>query len=253
MKRAVMFCATLVIAIATGFASNVKKEYPLGSFTGINLQGPTKVFVTHGKSTAVKAEGPQELINKLEVFVDGTNLVIRTKKGESYKTRRDYYVQFFVEIPSLDQLTLSGSGDMILRDKMEWGSDVTMSLSGSGDLKIGQIKTQKLNIVVNGSGDIEFKNIVSTSLKVKVLGSGDIKIGGGVVQQADYNVVGSGDIKAQNLQSENVNANITGSGDIRCYAKKSISGRVFGSGDVVYGGKPSGVNVSKNGFSSSKK
>lgn len=250
MKRAIMFCATLVIAIATGFASNVKKEYSLESFTGINLQGPTKVFVTHGKSAVVKAEGPQELIDKLEVYVDGSNLVIRTKKGASFKTRRDYYVQFFVEVPSLDQLAVSGSGDIILQNKMEWRSSVSMIVNGSGDLKVGQVNTQKLNLAINGSGDIELKNIVSTSLKAQIKGSGDLEIDGGEVLQAEYNIIGSGDIKAQSLKVDNVNASITGSGDIRCYAKKSISGKVIGSGDVVYAGKPGKVNVSKNGFSS---
>lgn len=272
MKRVVLFCTALMFVITTVFAANVKKEYTVSNFQGIQLFSSPDVIVTQGSIAKVSAEGPQELIDKLEISVKNGELIIRPKNNQDFnlQTRRDYYVKIFVQVPSLNNLSISGSGDILIKNQMNWGTSVTLSIKGSGDIEVNQIDTKNLKLAVSGSGDIEvgtiqaaavessvqgsgdvkIKRINSTQLKASTIGSGDIEVKSGKVKEANFSVSGSGDIKAENVKADKVIASIAGSGDIKCYADQSISGKVVGSGSVTYDGKPRNVNVSKKGFKS---
>lgn len=273
MKRTILLCATLVLAVIATFAANGKKDYIVGNFTGIQLTGSPTIIVTQGKTTSVKAEGPQELIDLLEIKVDGKDLIVKQKSKSKIRffgrnNMDNNYVKVYVEVPSLQTLSISGSGDIIVKEGMKWDSSTSMSISGSGDIEVALVNTESLNLylkgsgdidiktvkvkyldaTVSGSGDIEVRNTDASTVKAYVKGSGDIDFKAGKAKQAEYKVSGSGDIHAHNLKVDQVNAEVSGSGDIRCQAKQSISGKVSGSGDVSYSGKPNQVNVSKKGF-----
>ena len=59
---------------------------------------------------------------------------------------------------------------------------------------------------------------IGRSAKLSISGSGDIEIGDGTVASGDYSITGSGNIDAEKLAAQTINASIAGSGDIDAQA-----------------------------------
>jgi hypothetical protein len=124
--------------------------------------------------------------------------------------------------------------------------DVTVSISGSGDIENSGLQCGDLKVSITGSGDIELKNINASDVDAHISGSGDIQLKGKALK-ADYSITGSGDIAADGLLTEEVKARTSGSGDITCYASQSIEANRTGSGSIGYKGNPTKVDISKKG------
>ena len=270
MKKSITLIAFLILAVCTSFAASVKKNYSVGDFSDVQMYGMAKLVVSKGTTVNVRVEGDEELVNLYEVRVEGKKLVIKpkNKNGKQNTWGINKKIQFFVELPQLNNLSLLGSGDVIIKDKVQWGmkssvqlsgsgditvgklnvSDFGLTLIGSGDIEVNSITANTFNTEIRGSGDVKVKNLSATKVNAQLKGSGDITLSKGKISQADYKIAGSGDIEAGGIITENVTAFIAGSGDISCYASQSISGNVTGSGIVSYKGKPSRVDISKKGF-----
>lgn len=274
MKRMISLLTICILTTFVSSAANISKEYQVGKFTGITVTGIPTVIITNGDGkSSVAAEGPSELIEKLELKVDNGNLNIylegaKNKKNTLRELVTEPLIKVYVEVDFIDNLMVKGSGDILLEEDINWAKNVTLGITGSGDINIENLITSHANIQVTGNGDINIKDVEVDELKSSIKGNGDIKIakikaelieatiqGNGDIEfksgnsiRALYNIKGNGDIRAKRLKVDNIEAEIKGSGDIRCQALKSISGTVDGNGTVIYSGKPKQVNVSKKGF-----
>ena len=92
-----------------------------------------------------------------------------------------------------------------------------------------------------GSGYIEIKNLAGTVFEFELNGSGDFWAGGSV-EELDIELNGSGDIDTKDLQAREVYVTINGSGDAEVTALDSFTGKINGSGDIVFYGKPEQVS-----------
>jgi putative autotransporter adhesin-like protein len=99
----------------------------------------------------------------------------------------------------------------------------------------------------NGTHDISYQGVSSTNLKLNFLGSVDF-YADGKVSTLDIDINGAGDIKVKNLKSDNVLLRISGSGDVTTTALRSLSVSIFGSGHVVYFGKPELIEQNISGI-----
>src|SRR3546814_11989805 len=73
MRRAVL-ALILLAAAAPGAAA--ERSYTIGSFDRVRVSGPFEVRLTVGGSPRARAEGERELIDQVEVRVDGNKLVV---------------------------------------------------------------------------------------------------------------------------------------------------------------------------------
>lgn len=109
---------------------------------------------------------------------------------------------------------------------------------GSGTFEIQTpIESPEISLSVTGSGQIKAESVTCGVLEASVGGSGDILVSGNV-GFADLSVQGSGEIRALGLKAESGNAIVTGSGEIRCNVEKELKTVLTGSGKVYYEGKP---------------
>jgi hypothetical protein len=100
------------------------------------------------------------------------------------------------------------------------------------------IETPNLDaLTINGSGDAELIDLKSTALVIAINGSSQIKAAGSA-DSLTMSIAGSGEINAQHLVSDSVTASIEGSGAMQVNARKSLSASVSGSGSVHYYGHP---------------
>lgn len=223
----------------TGSKNYLTKKVEVGHFNEIKLMGSADVTYHQGPQNYIEIYGSDNIIPLLETYVDGNALIIKYKKNVTIRNGKLEVKVFSAE---LNKLTINGSGDVCFANGLKTSKDISLCINGSGDIKGKGFKCKKMAISINGSGDVALQQIESKECIASIAGSGDINLSG-KASNAEYKIAGSGDIEAVNLKSDNVSAKTVGSGSIRCYAGKSLTARVTGSGDISYRGNPQEIDA----------
>ncbi len=114
--------------------------------------------------------------------------------------------------------------------------NLTLRLSGSGQIECTQIEAISAVLDFEGSGNIDCAVDVE-DLSSKIEGSGDINIDGSALN-SELQVIGSGRQRAGQLNTDVCTAYISGSGIIDTDVNNSLDVTIIGSGTVNYFGNP---------------
>lgn len=187
-----------------------QRSFDVGRFDHVRLAGPHDVIVTVGGPSAVRAEGDAAALERLVVRVEDGRLVIDTRRGWSGQSGR---VTVHVTAPSLQAAEIAGSGNM----------------------RVGALRTARFSGSVAGSGNLLLDRIEADAADFDISGSGDVRASGRV-RQAALGIAGSGNVDLAELESETANVSIAGSGNARLRASRTAAVSVMGSGDVTIDG-----------------
>ena len=184
--------ATLIPLVATS-AQAATKSYSITDVSRLRIAGPFDVHVHVGASSSVHATGPQEAIDRLSVEQHEEVLVIKPLPGGWGGWPMGFHGKLVVDVtmPSLDQAAVTGSGDTTV-DRVK-GEALTLALSGSGSLSVAGIQVTQLNATSTGSGTLDLAGRV-VGAKAVLTGSGDLKAGQLLADDAVANLVGSGNL-----------------------------------------------------------
>jgi hypothetical protein len=201
-----------------------RRDFPVGAFQAVALEGSHDVVVTVGGEPSVRAEGDAEAIERLDIRVENGSLKIGTRRdSESWFGRHRGGVTVYVTAPALN----------------------AASIAGSGDLRVDRVQGQSFNASVSGSGDMEIAALRARQASFSVSGSGGVRAAG-EAEQAEISVAGSGSLALDGLQTRRASVSIAGSGDVALQASETVDGSIVGSGDIeVRGGAR--CSVSKTG------
>lgn len=227
---AIFLCAAPLAACsaeAQDGGSSASRKFDVASFSSVVSAGPHNVVVQVGPAASVRAEGPEDQIERLEIGVAGSDLRIGTRKGNwSFGSKRKP-LTIYVTTPSLAGAEVAGSGNIRI-DKVAGGRFVAET-AGSGDIDIASLRVDDARFAINGSGGIRAAGSAGRA-KVAISGSGDADLAGVETRTATVSVVGSGNVSARATDTANVS--IMGSGDVtlggsaKCKVSKMGSGRV---------------------------
>ena len=212
-----LFASCSIGACVSGKGSVVKRGLNVEPFHGIIVQGSVDVRVSTATVQRVEVEGQENLVGLVEAVVKDGIWTIRT--SDCYRTEKPYIVH--IQVPTLDKVSVQGSGDV---------------------LGIGTLETGFMDLSVQGSGDVELM-LKATTVQTSIQGSGTIKLSGtcGVLRAE---VQGSGDVKSGNMTTANAFANVIGSGDITVRVTGTLDAQISGSGDIRYKGTPAEIKKS---------
>jgi len=188
-----------------GSGDLVTETRDMKDFTRIKLSGSMDLYITAGKDYEVKLTFDDNLIDLIETEVRGKTLKIWSY--ESYNSSRGCRID--ITVPALEEVQLSGSGDIEIYDLK--GDMFEYTVSGSGDLQVSG-EVDEVEIKVSGSGDVDARELKAADVYVRVSGSGDVRVFAS--ESFDGKVSGSGDITFYG-DPEHVSRHVSGSGDIR--------------------------------------
>ena len=174
-------------------------------FTGVELAGVNNVVVHVGDPQSVVVSADDNLIDRVTTEVQSGTLVVGNTPG-SFSTKSEMSVE--ITVPTLDALTLAGSGNIVV-DGIE-ARNLKVDLPGSGTLT-GKGTATRLDVAVGGSGVVQFLQLVATDVQAAVSGSGSMFIT--ATSSLDASVSGSGAIVYAG-DPQDVTKSITGSGAI---------------------------------------
>ena len=187
----------------SGVAATEARE--VSAFQSIDLAGSNNVVVRVGEKQSVVVKADDNLLDRVTTEVNSGTLVIANTPG-NLTAKSPMRVE--IDVPALDALTLSGSGNIVVTGVE--AKRLAVNLPGSGTLT-GNGAATRLVVTVGGSGTVELTRLVASDVRADVSGSGSIFVT--ATKRLDASVSGSGAILYAGSPS-NVTSNITGSGAI---------------------------------------
>jgi len=207
------------------------RNFPVGAFHAVSLAGPHDVIVTVGGAPSVRAEGSEEVLERLDIRVeDGTLEVGSRRTGASGFRFHRGSATVHVTVPSLTAASIGGSGDLRI-DRVE-GERFNAAIGGSGDIEVGRLRVAEAQFAISGSGNIRASGSAARQ-RISVAGSGDVDLAGVEARSAAISIVGSGSVRTR--ASETAEVSIMGSGDVEVSGGARCSVNRMGSGEVRCG------------------
>ena len=97
-------------AQTSGGGAQGQRSFEVGAFQSVSLEGSHDVVVTVGGAPSVRAEGSQEVLDRLDIRVENGALRIGTERGNWYWFGRSGHVTVYVTAPALQAASIGGSG-----------------------------------------------------------------------------------------------------------------------------------------------
>ncbi len=177
----------------------------VAAFNSVELAGSNNALIRVGEKQSIVVRADDNLLDRVTTEVQSGKLVIGNTPG-SWTTKSPMSVE--VNVPMLDALTLTGSGNIVVNGVETESLKVT--LPGSGTLTGGGTAT-RLDVTVSGSGTVQFTRLVANDVRAVVSGSGSIFVT--AAKSLDASVSGSGAILYTG-NPQDVTKSVTGNGAI---------------------------------------
>lgn len=204
--------------------------------SAITLMGPDQVIVTQGEDFSVTIDGKSADAGALRFLLNEGMLSISRSREKSDADdestggkNKPAIVQ--VTVPSLEKITLAGSGEFICDGLTDWDEDeAQVIITGSGKAQISGLSGGALNVAIAGSGTCQAQGSVD-SLNLNIAGSGHADLAELKAGEANVSIAGSG--KATFASDGEVSAHIMGSGQVNVRGNARCTVQSFGSGSLV--------------------
>lgn len=184
------------------------------SFDAVSVSGDWTVDIRQSETLSVTINADENLFDYLDIYVSDHTLHIGFQSGYVIARSR---CKAIITMPVLTRLKASGSL--------------------TGRISSFYMPGREMSVALSGSGDVTADDIIVRNLKLKISGSGSFMTTG-KVQNLEGSISGSGNIKAADLKTANADISISGSGSATVWVTGLLTARISGSGSIRYKGNP---------------
>ena len=270
-----------------GYGPVISQVRDISDFTSVSNAGDFEVRVTLSDNFSVEVEAQENLHEFIEIYVSGSNLVVKAKDNQCFNSIAAILV--FVSMPMIEEINNTGSGRLSADKAVSF--EFECSNSGSGQIAIDSVYASRITLINSGSGSLDVRASYPNEIQVIQTGSGEIAAGlinesldvsinhtssgkiyasvldgldvdvtltgsglvhlDGTAETAGLGLSSSGKIDAVDLMVSDADAMSSGSGRIYVYATEYLDVTISGSGNVYYRGSPE-INSSISGSGSLK-
>ena len=208
----------------------------VGHFRAVASSLPANVYYVQADQQEVRVETTEELASKVQTTVEDGILSLKLEPGRYPKL----ILRVVVSSPDIEKLSVSGSGNLIQEGPLHASGSLALKVSGSGDIRTGEIDSQDFTAQCSGSGSIRVGALACDDFGGKISGSGTITMGRISCDDFEMGVSGSGDFLVDVLTSTGgTSVRVSGSGDV-LLRETTIDGnmdlKTSGSGDITVNG-----------------
>ncbi|WP_294292934.1 head GIN domain-containing protein [uncultured Sphingomonas sp.] len=207
--------------------SGTARSFQVADFSKVELAGADDVDVRVGPAFSVRAEGPADQLDKLDIRRDGSTLLVGRKREKGWSISRGKGVKVYVTMPAIEGASLAGSGNMSIDTART--KTFEASLAGSGNLRLARVDAEGIEVDLAGSGNVDAAGQVG-KLDVNIAGSGNVQAARLKAAEAEISIAGSGNVAAEVSRSAKVS--VMGSGDVTLTGGARCDSTKMGSGDI---------------------
>lgn len=180
------FLAALIVATAiwVGVAAppmpelsgeRATRTFDLAGFDGVDVSGQWSVTIERGDAWAVAVETPAEILDDVEIELDGDELSVRYEGGWCAGCfRDDTAIEVVITMPALESLEVSGTSTV--RFSGFQGGALSVDVSGAIDLRGAASRFETLTLDLSGAGSVDFADVPTTNAEVDVSGAGNVTL-----------------------------------------------------------------------------
>lgn len=196
----------------------------VSGFSEVALEGSGEVTITVGDKESLTIEAEDNLMSHLTSDVANGRLVLGTR--DAIVTTRD--IVYTITVTNLEGITVSGSGDIEVGELI--APNFTTEIRGSGRIEVSNLEADRLEVIISGSGEIDTSG-TSTELDVSIPGSG--RFDGEMLKAVNARVSISGSGFAVVDVNDTLDAEVSGSGTIEYLGSPTVISTVSGSGSIT--------------------
>jgi hypothetical protein len=180
------------------------EERSVESFSAIDMSIGADLIITIGSPQKLTVTIDDNLLDNIRTRVRGHTLEIESHG--SFSSKKNCVIE--ITVASLEEIDISGSGEITLKNLD--AKEFTFDMSGSGSFEATG-KVEQLFIELSGSGDIDTRDLIAQEVEVEISGSGSAVVY--AAASLDGDITGSGNIRYVN-EPEHVSTRVTGSGSV---------------------------------------
>ncbi|MCW1146910.1 DUF2807 domain-containing protein [Flavobacterium lacisediminis] len=218
-----------------GNGNQVTQTFPLENFSKIKVYDGVGLVVKEGSNYEVKIKTSENIIDNLDVKLEGNMLVI--KDNSSCNIARDYgQTTVYVTIPDGTNLPLI--------QELELHCKTEQKIKSDGILHSPIIRLFSIGDDGDGAGTADFQIAVDNGqLVIESNNVSNFYINGNCTEMLLNFYFGDGRFYGENLQVENIKLYHRGSNDMFVYPVQKIEGTIFATGNVILKNVPPIVDV----------
>lgn len=245
-------------------------------FYGVSNTTSFDVYVSQADEYSVTVSAQDGILPYIETVSSGGTLIVRTADFTCIRSTSS--VEVYITLPEIEELNLTGSGQLVC-DRIV-GDFVELTVTSSGRMQVDSVFCNELNLRNTGSGNFVSRQIETGFGDIRLTGSGQVNQGivfadelvfrhtsSGTIRGSIYEVIdtdisltgsgtitldgetdvlttshtSSGRIDALDLPAIDVMTHSTGSGNTYVNVSGILDVSILGSGDVIYTGVPTEI------------
>jgi hypothetical protein len=203
----------------------VSRDFPVRSFSAIELKGVGNIFLTQGNTESVRIETDTTTFSTVELENEGDKLTITSTVDFSRRNRSD--MNIYITLNHLKSVRFNDVGAVTSTNELKTDT-LGFSMESIGNASIS-LQCNLLNVHFSGVGKFEAK---------------------GKVAKLILDAKGVGSVRMGNLLADEANVRFSGVGNVEVYASEAITVKSSGIGKVVYKGHPKKTDIHKDGIGS---
>ncbi len=215
-------------SVITGSGHTTTKDYDFSGFTKVDIGSAFQNQITRGDRYATSVTIDDNLVDYLDVRVDGNTLHIGLKPILSLGFRNTT-LKAQITMPDVEGLNLSGATRTNITGFSNTKS-VPVTVSGASQLR-GDITTGQMQLRASGASTVEIT---------------------GSTGPLNVDASGASTVRLDNFKSTDTQVQSSGASNVTVNASGKISGEASGASSVSYVGNPASVQVNTSGASSVK-
>jgi len=198
-----------------GSGTSSEETRSLEGITGVNLSSIGNLTIVYGSEEKIVINADDNLIPYITTEVKNGILDIGTQDG--------------INIRPVEKITYN----LTVTKPLE-----LLKVSGLGDINAPALESNEMSIQVSGSGNISIQDLKVELIQANISGLGSITIDEGSATKQEITLSGSGTYKAEDIQSQSANVTVSGLGNASLWVTDQLTATISGSGNVEYYGNP---------------
>lgn len=167
--------AHLVVGSAPELSGErASRSYDLTGFDGVDTAGRWDVTIERGDAWSVAVEAPAELIDSLEVELEGDALSLSYERGCAGCFRDGNVLEATIIMPALESLDSSGTSKLSFSGFE--GRELTVDVSGAVELRGAASRFDTLTLDLSGAGNVDLSDVPTTNAEIDVSGAGNVEL-----------------------------------------------------------------------------